>query len=528
MCRTLSCVIAILVLEISTGGLVGPDEASGQERRPNILFCIADDASYPHMGAYGCSWVKTPGFDRVAREGLLFQNAYTPNAKCAPSRSCLLTGRNPWQLEEACNHWCYFPAKFKTVWEALGEHGYFAGYTAKGWGPGVALDADGNRRELTGRLFNAHKNPPPAEKIGLIDYAANFSDFLKANTDGRPWCFWYGGLEPHRAYEFGAGRRQGGKSLDAIDRVPAFLPDNETVRTDLLDYAFEIEWFDQHLVRMLDLLDQTGQLENTIVIVTADNGMPFPRAKGQAYELSNHLPLAIRWPQGIREPGRTVDEYMSFIDIAPTLVELAGLKWSETGMAPSPGRSLTDVFSKQVVPGSRDHVLIGQERHDVGRPNDEGYPIRGIVKNGTLYLHNFEPSRWPACNPETGYLNCDGSPSKTEVLTTRTQPDRRHFWELSFGKRSAEEMYHVRADPDCLFNVADSPAFATLRESLKSQLFNELRQQEDPRLLGRGEVFDKYPFANESLRNFYERYLSGESLHAGWVNPTDFERSPVE
>ena len=92
--------------------------------RPNILFCIADDASYPHMGAYGCDWVKTPAFDRVARQGLLFTRAYTPNAKCAPSRACILTGRNSWQLKEACNHIPFFPAEFKSYVEALAEHGY--------------------------------------------------------------------------------------------------------------------------------------------------------------------------------------------------------------------------------------------------------------------------------------------------------------------------------------------------------------------------------------------------------------------
>ena len=105
--------------------------------KPNILLAIADDWSWPHAGAYGCTWVKTPAFDRVAREGLLFARGYTPNAKCAPSRACLLTGRNSWQLEEAANHWCYFPEKFKSVFAALAEGGYITGHTAKGWGPGV-------------------------------------------------------------------------------------------------------------------------------------------------------------------------------------------------------------------------------------------------------------------------------------------------------------------------------------------------------------------------------------------------------
>ena len=95
--------------------------------RPNILFAVADDISFPHMGAYGPSWVSTPGFDRVAQEGLLFSRAYTPNAKCAPSRSIILTGRHSWQLGAAANHWPYFPEEFRTYAEALSEHGYHVG-----------------------------------------------------------------------------------------------------------------------------------------------------------------------------------------------------------------------------------------------------------------------------------------------------------------------------------------------------------------------------------------------------------------
>ncbi len=272
-------------------------------QRPNILFCIADDASYPHMGAYGCKWVNTPAFDRVAREGLLFTRAYTPNAKCAPSRACVLTGRNSWQLKEACNHIPYFPPEFKTYPEALAQHGYIVGMTAKGWAPGIALDEAGQPRQLAGTPLNKHHAPPPTSGIANNDYASNFADFLQAVPQDTPWCFWYGGLEPHRGYEYGSGVARGGKTLAQIDRVPALWPDDEVVRNDLLDYAFEIEHFDQHLHRMLKLLEERQQLDNTLVIVTADNGMPFPRVKGQEYEMSNHLPLAIMWAKGIRNPG---------------------------------------------------------------------------------------------------------------------------------------------------------------------------------------------------------------------------------
>ena len=87
------------------------------DKRPNILFCISDDQSWPHASAYGCQWVNTPAFDRVAREGILFNNAFTPNAKCAPSRAAILTGRYSWQLQEACNHLCFFPSEYVTFQE---------------------------------------------------------------------------------------------------------------------------------------------------------------------------------------------------------------------------------------------------------------------------------------------------------------------------------------------------------------------------------------------------------------------------
>ncbi|HEX6984517.1 MAG TPA: sulfatase-like hydrolase/transferase, partial [Planctomycetaceae bacterium] len=264
--------LAFLALTAGLAGLAGVAPAADPPARPNVLFAIADDASYPHMGAYGCRWVATPGFDRVAREGLLFTRAYTPNAKCAPSRACVLTGRNSWQLEEAANHWCVFPPKFKVYTEALAEAGYAVGSTGKGWGPGVAKDADGGPRPLAGRPSQQRKAKPPTKASSNNDYAANFEDFLDAKPKDRPFCFWYGGQEPHRAYEYGSGVASGGKTPSDVDRVPGYWPDGETVRTDLLDYAYEIEHFDRHLARMLDALERRGELENTLVVVTADNG----------------------------------------------------------------------------------------------------------------------------------------------------------------------------------------------------------------------------------------------------------------
>jgi len=501
--------------------------------RPNILFAIADDVSYPHMSAYGTDWVDTPAFDRVANQGILFTRAYVPNPKCAPSRSVILTGRNSWQLEEAANHWAAFPRKFKVYTEVLGEHGYFVGSTGKGWAPGIAENKDGEPRHMAGQPFNEHQlTSTPAGGISGNDYAANFEAFLKEKPSQEPFAFWYGGYEPHRGYEWQSGIKKGGKNLKQIEEVPGFYPINDTVRTDLLDYAFEIEHFDQHLGQMLALLEERGELENTIVVVTADNGMPFPRAKGQTYEHSAHLPLAVMWPEGIAGRGRVVDDYVSFTDFAPTFIELAGLDWEQTGMHPAAGQSLTDIMyadrSGNINP-ERDYVLLGKERHDVGRPYDWGYPVRGIVKENMLYLKNFNPERWPAGNPETGYLNTDGSPTKSYILDNRTTSGQYHYWAWSFGKRPAEELYNVARDPACIHNLADDPAYREKKKELKEILYEKLKQQKDPRVLGQGYIFDGYQYMNQRNVNFYQRYRDGEldESDAGWVDPADFEEEPL-
>ena len=505
--------------------------------RPNILFIIADDASRDSMGVYGSTYVKTPNFDRIANEGVLFTNAYNCNPKCAPARACLLTGRYSWQLEEACNHWPFFPTQFSSYVEVLAAAGYHVGSTGKGWAPGIANDKEGKLRQLTGRKYNSRTLQPPTKAISGNDYAGNFAAFLNDNRQESPWCFWYGSTEPHRGYEYGTGVSVGGKSLDDIDQVPPFWPDNDTIRNDMLDYALEIEHFDQHLVRMLTALEERGQLKNTLVIVTADNGMPFPRVKGQEYEMSNHLPLAMMWPQRIARPGRTISDFVSFIDYAPTIIEAAGLNWEDTRMASTPGKSLLPLLSSEqndsptaATPQQihRDFVVFGKERHDIGRPHDQGYPVRGIVMDGWLYVKNYETSRWPAGNPETGYLNCDGSPTKSEILTARrTGPDTAGYWKMSFGKRPAEELYFVEDDPYCMRNLSDSPMFAAEKEKLHGRLLTTLTEEKDPRILGEAGYFEKFPYADKNGNGFYEKFNAGQKVNAGWVNESDFEPAPI-
>ena len=521
--------IGFVAIPLVLPGLTRPDQVN---ERPNILFCIMDDAS-PHMSAYGWDWVNTPHFDRLASEGILFTNAYTPNAKCAPSRANIITGRNSWQLEEAANHVCNFPAKFKTFPEALREYGYVTAKTGKGWAPGNPGTVDGKTRRLIGQTVRNSKMEPWADGMSSKDYASDFEYFLEHKETGKPWFFWYGAHEPHRRYAYGSGRASG-KALENIERVPSFWPDTDTVRNDMLDYALEIEYADWHLGRMIESLEKRGQLENTIVVMTSDHGMPFPRCKAQEYEYSNKVPLAIMWPKGIKKPGRIVKDMVSFIDFAPTFLELAGIDFEASGMHSSPGKSLTDIFYSekegQVNP-DRDVVLIGRERHDYGRPGNKGFPIRGIVSDEYMYLYNYDISLWPAGNPEVGYLDCDASPTKTQILNMRRNGQDNRYWKLSFGKRTSnEELFHVAKDPDCMHNLSENAELARLKESMKERMEKMLKEQDDPRMFGNGDVFNKYGFDKPDRWNYYEKFMKGEFTikDTPWVSPTDAEKGPLD
>lgn len=510
--RTIPCVLSASMCMLPA--------LSQHPARPNILLCVADDAG--HMGAYGYSWVNTPAFDSIAAHGVLFDNAFTCNAKSGPSRACMITGRNSWQLEEAGNHWCRYPQKFTSLSEVLEAAGYETGFTGKGWGPGIAENPDGSERRLTGKKYNKRKLVPPTTGISNVDYAANFADFLARRDKSRPFCFWYGAREPHRAYEFGSSVKNGKNTAD-IDTVPAYWPDNATVRTDMLDYALEIEHFDAHLGRIIAMLDSVGELDNTLVIVTSDHGMPFPRVKGQNYYQSNHIPLAVMWGDCIRRPGRRASEAVSVIDFVPTILEATGVDGLALGMQPVTGRSFADILRDSTDTGiDRSCVLMGKERHDVGRPDDQGYPIRAILKGRYLYIHNYEPQRWPACNPETGYMNVDGSPTKTEIIRARRSPDTEYLWELSMGFRPEIELYDIESDVFCMHNLASDPAMKDTVAALERELTGRLVAEGDPRMQGRGDVFDRYPNMCPQ-HQYYNRTKAGEKIATLWINPTDFD-----
>jgi uncharacterized sulfatase len=444
------------------------------EPRPNILLCIADDASWYHFGANGDKVCRTPNFDRVAREGVNFTRAFCSSPSCTPSRGALLTGQDFWRLEDGANLWSRWPNKFPAYPDLLTKAGYHVGLKGKGWGPG---DFKFGGRE--------HNPAGPAYK----DFAA----FLKSVPSGKPFCFWFGSQDPHRPYERGAGVKSGHRTEEV--KVPPFLPDTTAVRSDILDYYFEIERFDRDVGAMLKLLEDAGQLDNTLVVVTSDNGFPFPRGKATCYDAGTRMPLAVRWPARVKG-GRTVDDFVSLTDLAPTFLEAAGLK----PLPEMTGRTLLPLLtsgkSGQVDP-ARDKVFFGRERHANVRAGNLSYPIRAIRTAQFLYLRNFEPDRWPAGDPPLygdvdEHLSIDGSPSKQAVVEHGDKPDGPRLFTLAVGKRPGEELYDLSRDPWQMTNLAVDPAYAERKGKLRGELDRYLADTKDPRASGGGAAFDGY------------------------------------
>ncbi|MBN1339126.1 MAG: sulfatase-like hydrolase/transferase, partial [Bacteroidales bacterium] len=254
-----------------------------KDKRPNILFAISDDQGFPHASAYGCDFVKTPGFDRVAENGVLFQNVYCAIPQCSPNRASILTGNYLWKNQEAGTHASLFPANLKIFTDIFLENGYIMGFTGKGWAPGL-IDKENRpaNKDLIGKEYYAED-----ESVFWVQ----FQKFISEWDGEKPFFFWYGSYDPHRTYKEGSGLASG-KRLEDVD-VPPYLPDTKTVRSDFLDYGLEIDRYDDNLVRILKILEDINELDNTLIIVTSDNGMPFPRAKGNAYDAGVRVPMAV-------------------------------------------------------------------------------------------------------------------------------------------------------------------------------------------------------------------------------------------
>jgi N-sulfoglucosamine sulfohydrolase len=484
------CLILIIGLNACRDGSTGPSP------QPNFLLVMTDNHSWPHTGAYGCGFTETPAFDKMAGEGLLFNNAFASAPSCSPSRAALLTGQAFYRMEWAAMNHTRWPDQTLTYADLLAEDGYHVGFAGKGWGPGN-WEISHPQGNPAGEAYNTLTTVPPIGGISLNDYSANFADFLHKNAEGKPFCFWVGISEPHRIFEQGGGIKMG--KDPSLSRIPGCYPDVPVIRNDITDYAYEIEYQDRHLGIMIEHLAKHGLLENTVIIMLADNGMAFPRAMATCYDLGTRVPLAIRWG-GIQHTGRKVEDMVSLTDLAPTILELAGLEVP----GDMTGKSLVNIMESDkdgIVDETRDAVVTGLERHfPGGRENGNCYPIRALRTHEYLYIRNYEPDRmpsgnfgypvWPDDDPTGGYGDTDGSPTKTWIIENKdSHPE---WFILNFGLRPAEELYEIINDPWQMNNLAKDPAYTEILKTMSGRLDKELMATADPRAEGRGDIFEKY------------------------------------
>jgi len=328
-------------------------------------------------------------------------------------------------------------------------------------------------------------------------------------TDNRPFCFFLGSSDPHRPYEPGSGANSG-MALDEIQPYGC-LPDAEPVRSDVADYYYEVQRFDTLVGAMIRTLEEYGELENTLIVVSGDNGMPFPRCKANNYDTGVRVPFAVRWGTRIRKPGRVLDDFVSFTDLAPTFLEVAGVDIPSV----MTGRSFVNLLESEqegITDGAnRGFVLHGKERHVPGQEETMGgYPVRAIRTHDYLYIRNFKPDRWPAGTPNymqaaipyCWLADCDNGPTKTYMVENREKDDHhRLLYQLAFGKRPQEELYDCRMDPYQLNNLAVDPAYDNVRRELSELLMEQLRITGDPRAYGGGDEFDEVPYLGQGPRH---------------------------
>jgi len=505
--------------------------------RPNILFVFADD-----WGRYASAYakvdgrptlndvVRTPNVDRVAKEGVLFRNAFVTSPSCTPCRSSLLSGQYFFRTGRgAILQGASWDTSIPSFPLLLRDEGYHIGKTAKVWSPGTPADAPfggqeyafqnaGNRynnfSENVTKLVEGGTTVGVAREKMLAEVRGNFSDFLKANATGKPWLYWFGTTTTHRTWIKGSGKKLWGIEPDSLaGKLPPFLPDVPEVREDVADYLGEVQAVDAYMGVLLKMLEEAGQLENTLVIVSGDHGMPgVPNGKCNLYDHGTAVTLAARVPGG--KGGRVVDDFVNLMDLAPTFCEVGGV----TPPQVTTGRSFWSVLKSDKsgqVDAERTFVVTGRERHvAAAREDNLPYPQRALRTKGHLYIRNFHPERWPLGAPNAilegpapdaaeltrnthiGFADMDAGPTKAWLVAHRADAQGQAFYERAFMKRPGEELYDLSTDPYQMKNLAADASHAAVKDKMAADLMKVLTNAQDPRVTGDQKAFERPPFTD--------------------------------
>lgn len=418
-------------------------QTSAQTTRPNILFLISDDHSAESLGCYGNPQVRTPHLDRLAAEGMRFANAFVTSPQCSPSRSSLITGQYAHTIGTARLHTPLRPPHQHVV-GLLKAAGYFTGVYRK------HHLGDDFQKELD---FYADKE--------------SFTAFFARRPKDKPFFLQIGFRDPHRPYKPGAVTPP---HNPAQVRVPAFLPDTPETRSEIALYYDAIARMDGEVGELLGLLREHGVAENTLVVFTADNGMPFTGAKGSLYDAGLRVPLIARWPGRIKA-GQTSDALISLVDLAPTWLQAAAVSVPATVAGLMQGRS----FLNLLLGGSyQERTAIYAERnwHDVLDL------VRCVRTPQYKLIQNYRSE--VAYEPQ-GAIGAVKSPAWDALVNLHQTGKlsaalaRRYFQ----APRPAIEFYDLKNDPDELNNLAADPAQAAAVRQLQELLSRWMQETND-------------------------------------------------
>jgi arylsulfatase A-like enzyme len=402
--------------------------------RPNFLVFIADDHGEGDLGCYGHPVLRTPNIDRLAKEGLRFDRAFLTISSCSPSRSSILTGRYPHSTGAEDLHQP-LPADQKTVARYLRAAGYHTMAAGK-WHLGPHEKANWDRiLECQGK-----------------DTAASALKLLAERPKDKPFFFWVASVDPHRPYD----EKDFPSPHDpAKVVVPPYLPDHPLIRADLAHYYDEIERFDRHVGEVVAALSREGLLDRTLLVYMSDNGMPFPRAKTTLYDSGIRMPFIVRYPRLV-PPGSVQKGLASSVDLAPTLLELAGVPQDSMQ-----GRSMLPMLRDPGAPG-REAVYAEADWHDFEQFT------RAVRTGRHLLVRNYywDKPLWNSVDS----INSQTWKGFMEMRQAGRLTPAQAF--LFVEPRPFEELYDLEADPHAFRNLADDPAHRDKLNRLRTLLDN--------------------------------------------------------
>ncbi len=421
--------------------LAGASSQAGRGERPNFVVIVADDQGWNDAGCYGHPHIRTPNIDRLAAEGLRFTQAFLTCSSCSPTRCSIMTGRYPHSTGAKELHQP-LPADQIVFAGLLKQGGYYTASAGK-WHLGNAAKV--NFDTIVGG------GPSGCER---------WVQTLQNRPKDKPFFMWLASMDPHRGYQPGT-LAEPHKPEDAV--VPPFLPDVAATRKDLGMYYDEITRMDGYIGQVLDELDRQGIAENTFVLFLSDNGRPFPRCKTTVYDSGIKTPFVVRWP-GRVPVGKTCDSLVSVIDIAPTLVELAGLNSPPTFQGKSFRPLLRDTQAT-----TREYIFAEHNWHDYQAHE------RAVRSQQYLYIRN-------------AFVDLPGTPPADAVRSITFQAmcklrDQGKLPPEQMGcfvtPRATEELYDVRADPYQLRNLAGDAKYATALAEMRQVYEGWVRRTED-------------------------------------------------